>query len=136
MSENAEWSDLAERTEALAMRRMMTDQPAEVADLLGISAPPLADGVHTVVVRDPMWNYWNKCLGFCETVDADTVGEAVARAEDLGVAAFALQLQPRVVPGGWEALAERYGLTRGTTFVKLFGPLTPREVDTDLRVER
>jgi hypothetical protein len=51
------WSDLAERTEALAMARMMRQQTPETAELLGISAPDLADGVHTVVVRDPMWGY-------------------------------------------------------------------------------
>lgn len=130
------WSDLAERTEALAMRRMMTDQPAEVVDLLGVGAPALADGVHTVVVRDPMWGYWNKALGFCRPVTEDTVVEAVERAEDLGVAAFALQLQPRVVPEDWDAVAARQGLTAGTVFVKCFGPLTPRHVETDLRVER
>ena len=32
---NPEWSDLAERTEAGAMRRMMTDQPPDVVDRLG-----------------------------------------------------------------------------------------------------
>ena len=76
------WSDLAERTEALAMQRMMTDQPAEVVERLGVSAPGLADGVHTVVVRDPMWGYWNKALGFCETVTDATVAEAVDRASN------------------------------------------------------
>ena len=38
------------------------------------------DGVHTVVVRDPMWGYWNKALGFCEPVTDETVAEAVERA--------------------------------------------------------
>jgi GNAT superfamily N-acetyltransferase len=133
---NPDWSDLAERTEAAAMRRLMTDQPAEVVDLLGVSAPPLADGVHTVVVRDPMWGYWNKALGFCETVTDATVTEAVDRARAQGVAAFALQVQPRVVPDDWDAIVERHGLTQGTMFVKCFGPAEPREVATDLRIER
>ena len=66
---NAAWSDLAERTEAAAMGRMATDQPAEVVELLGVSAAALADGVHTIVVRDPMWGYWNKALGFCRDRD-------------------------------------------------------------------
>jgi GNAT superfamily N-acetyltransferase len=133
---NPEWSDLAERTEAAAMRRLMTDQPSEVVDLLGVSAPPLADGVHTVVVRDPMWGYWNKALGFCETVTDATVTEAVDRARAQGVAAFAFQVQPRVVPDDWDAIVERHGLTQGTMFVKCFGPAEPREVATDLRIER
>ena len=131
-----EWSDLAERTEALAMRRLMTDQPAEVAALLGVSAPDLADGVHTVVVRDPMWGYWNKALGFCATLTADTVAEAVDRASALDVAAFALQVQPRALPDDWEQITQRHALTRGTVFVKCFGPAEPRQVGTDLRIMR
>jgi ribosomal protein S18 acetylase RimI-like enzyme len=133
---NAAWSDLAEHTEATAMRRMMTDQPAEVVARLGVGAHPLSDGVHTVVVRDPMWSYWNKALGFCETVTDATVAEAVERATAEGVAAFALQLQPRVVPDDWDAIVARHGLTPDTMFVKCFGPAEPRAVETDLRIER
>jgi ribosomal protein S18 acetylase RimI-like enzyme len=131
-----EWSDLAERTEALAMQRMMLQLPPETTERLGVSAPALADGVHTVVVRDPMWGYWNKALGFCETVDAATVDEAVDRAGEQQVPAFALQLQPRVVPGDWSDVAKRHGLVEGTMFVKCFGPAEPRDVETDLRVTR
>jgi ribosomal protein S18 acetylase RimI-like enzyme len=131
-----DWSDLAERTEAAAMRRMMTDQPADVVDLLGISVAPLADGIHTRVVRDPMWGYWNKALGFCEPVTDATVAEAVDRARSLGVGAFAFQIQPHALPDGWGSLAEGHGLTQGTTFVKCFGPAEPRGADTDLRIER
>ena len=131
-----EWSDLAERTEALAMQRMMLQQSPQTVELLGVSAPDLADGVHTVVVRDPMWGYWNKALGFCSTVDEATVAEAVARAQDEQVPAFALQVQPRAMPAGWPAITERYGLTQGTMFVKCFGPAEPRKVETDLRIGR
>jgi ribosomal protein S18 acetylase RimI-like enzyme len=133
---DTEWSDLAERTEALAMRRMMTDQPAEVVALLGISARPLADGVHTMVVRDPMWGYWNKALGFRETVTDATVAEAVERARVGGVASFAFQVQPRALPDDWDAIAERHSLSRGTMFVTCFGPAEPRAVETDLRIAR
>jgi GNAT superfamily N-acetyltransferase len=131
-----EWSDLAERTDALAMQRMMLQQSPETAELLGISAPDLADGVQTVVVRDPMWGYWNKALGFCATVQEATVDAAVARARDQSVAAFALQVQPRAVPPEWSDITERHGLVEGMTFVKCFGRAEPREVETDLRIER
>jgi ribosomal protein S18 acetylase RimI-like enzyme len=131
-----EWSDLAECTEAIAMQRMMIDQPPDVVELLGMSAPALADGVHTVVVRDPMWGYWNKALGFCEPIAEETVAEAVDRATALSVAAFALQVQPRALPDDWEAITERQGLSQGTMFVKCFGPAEPREVETDLRIAR
>jgi ribosomal protein S18 acetylase RimI-like enzyme len=83
-----------------------------------------------------MWGYWNKALGFCEPVTEATVAAAVTRATDLEVSAFALQMQPRVVPEDWPSLAARHGFAQGTLFVKCFGPATPREVDTDLRVER
>jgi ribosomal protein S18 acetylase RimI-like enzyme len=131
-----EWSDLAERTEALAMQRMMLQQAPATVELLGVSAPDLADGVHTVVVRDPMWGYWNKALGFCSPVDAATVDEAVSRARDQRVPAFAFQVQPRAVPDDWSAIARRHGLTEGTTFVKCFGPAEPRGARTDLRISR
>jgi GNAT superfamily N-acetyltransferase len=131
-----DWSDLAERTEAVAMQRMMREQPPETVRLLGISAPDLADGVHTVVRRDPMWGYWNKALGFREPVTEATVEEAATRARDEGVAAFSFQIQPRALPAEWPRITERFGLTEGTMFVKLFGPAEPREAPTDLRIDR
>jgi ribosomal protein S18 acetylase RimI-like enzyme len=133
---NQDWSDLAERTEALAMQQMMRQASPETVDLLGISAPDLADGVHTVVVRDPMWHYWNKALGFCTTVHQSTVEEAVARARDLRVKAFAFQVQPRALPDHWSRIVREQGLTEDTMFVKCFGPAEPRRVDTHLRVAR
>jgi GNAT superfamily N-acetyltransferase len=133
---DAEWSDLAERTEALAMQRMMHQQPVATVERLGISAPALADGVHCVVVRDPMWGYWNKALGFCTTVSEDTVLEATTRAGELQVPAFAFQIQPRALPDDWAAVCERHQLAEGTMFVKFFGPLRPRPVETDLRIAR
>jgi GNAT superfamily N-acetyltransferase len=131
-----EWSDLAERTEALAMKRMMDQQPGETVERLGISAAALADGVHCVVARDPMWGYWNKALGFCTTVSDDTVLEAVTRARERQIPAFALQVQPRALPDDWAAVTDRHRLTEGTMFVKLFGPPEPRAVETDLRIAR
>jgi hypothetical protein len=127
VTSNPEWSDRAERTEAAAMWRMMTDQPDEVKEALGVSASLLADGVHTVVVRDPMWGYWNKALGFCEQITDATVAEAVERATHEGVAGFAIQVQPRALPGDWDAIVEAHGLAQGTTFVKCFGPAEPGE---------
>ena len=133
---NPDWSDLAERTEALAMQRMMSQASPATAELLGISAPDLADGVHTVVVRDPMWGYWNKALGFCTTVHESTVAEAIARARDQQIHAFAFQVQPHALPPDWSGITERHGLTEGTMFVKCLGPAEPREVETDLRIAR
>ena len=136
MSTTSDWSDLAEHTEAVAMRRIIEDQTPEVQGLLGMSGHPAADGVHTVVVHDPMFGYWNKALGFCEVVTEDIVTEVVDRCRGQGVSALALLLQPRVLPAHWPDVAARYGLTQGTTMVKCFGPAEPRTVETDLRVTR
>jgi GNAT superfamily N-acetyltransferase len=136
MSTIADWSDLAERTEAAAMRRIVDDQTPDVQDLLGMSSHGAADGVHTVVVRDPMFGYWNKALGFCEAVGEQVVTDVVDRAREQGVGAVTLQLQPRVLPGDWSDVAARHGLTQGTIMVKCFGPAEPQTVETDLRVTR
>ena len=133
---NAEWSDLAERTEGRAMRQIVEDQTPEVRARLDMSTHDVGDGVHTVVVQDPMWGYWNKALGFCDHVTEEIVADVCARAEARRVPAFAFQLQPRVVPEDWEAIAENHGLTPGTVFVKCFGPVEPRSVETDLRIAR
>ncbi len=101
-----------------------------------MSANPLADGVQTIVVQDPMGGYWNKALGFCSPVAAATVTEAVEAATAALVQVFALQLQPRVVPDDWAAVVERHALTEGTTFVKCFGPAEPSTVETSLRIAR
>jgi ribosomal protein S18 acetylase RimI-like enzyme len=133
---HADWSDLAEQTEAIAMRRLLEDQAPQVQEQLGISTHAAAEGVHTVVVHDPMWGYWNKALGFTTTIEERTVVDAVARSRDRRVPAFAFAIQPRALPSGWSAVAERNGLTEGTTFVKCFGRAEPRTVDTDLRISR
>ncbi len=136
MSTTSEWSDLAERTEAAAMRRIVDDQTPAVQERLAMSSHRAGDGVHVVVVRDPMWGYWNKALGFCKPVSEDLVAEVVGRGREHGVGALALQLQPRVTPEGWPAIAERHALTQGTTFVKCFGPAEPHAVETDLSITR
>lgn len=118
------------------MRRIVDDQTPAVAARLDLSGHDAADGVHTVVVRDPMWGYWNKALGFCETVSEETVAEVLERGRARGVPALGLLVQPRAVPDDWEAVTTRHALTRGTVFVKCFGPAEPRTVDTDLRISR
>jgi GNAT superfamily N-acetyltransferase len=133
---DADWSDLAERTEAIAMRRIVDDQDPSVRAQLDMSSHDAADGVHTVVVRDPMWGYWNKALGFCERLSEATVAEVLERGRARGVHAIGLLAQPRVVPDDWETIAGRHALTQGTTFVKLFGPAEPGRSETGLRISR
>lgn len=131
-----DWSDLAEHTEAVAMRRIMDDQTAEVHEQLDMSTHAAGDGVHVVVVHDPMWGYWNKALGFRETVTEETVAAVLDRGRERGVGALGLLLQPRVVSDDWDRIATKHDLAQGTTFVKCFGPTEPRTVETDLRIER
>lgn len=136
-SMNSEWSDLAERTEAIAMRRMIDDQTADVRAALGMASRPLADGLQTIVARDPMGGFWNKAIGFCEPLPREEVVDAVAVAREAGAPAMAFCLQPRIVPDDWSAAAAAAGLEAGATMVKFFGPAEPRtDVETDLRIER
>jgi GNAT superfamily N-acetyltransferase len=136
VTDNREWSDLAERTEMVAMRRIVDDQTPAVQAQLAMRTHDVADGVHTVVVKDPMWGYWNKALGFCDPVTEAVVDDVVQRTRSLGAGSVGLLLQPRVVPESWTEIAGRLGLTAGTTYVKCFGRAEPREVETDLTVTR
>jgi GNAT superfamily N-acetyltransferase len=134
----AEWSDLAERTEAIFMARFNVETDPETRAALGMEARPLGGhAVMTLIRRDPMRGYWNKALGFTEPVTDDELAEIVAMVERAEVPTFGVQVQPRCQADGFTQAAERLGLQLGATFVKCFGPAAPREVDTDgLRIER
>ena len=136
-SMDADWADRAERTEAIAMRRMLDDLPAGARSELGIATRDVADGVQTLVARDPMGGYWNKALGFCDTVTATTVEDVLRAAAAGAVPALAFALQPRVVPDDWDVIAAAHGLQQGSMMVKFLGPAEPRtDVETDLRITR
>ena len=136
MAQQQEWSDLAERTEAIGMGRLIEDLTSEVQEMLGATTHTVGEAVHTIVTRDPMYGYWNKALGFLDAVTDEQVAQVVSDGTTYGVPALALQLQPRVLPADWTAIADRHGLASGNVMVKFFGPATPREVRTDLRIER
>jgi GNAT superfamily N-acetyltransferase len=135
---NPDWSDLAERTEAIAMARFNAETDPATRSALGMETQPLGgDAVLTTVRRDPMAGYWNKALGFTDPVEADELAAIVGVVERAAVPAMAVQVQPRCQPDGFAEAAERLGLRLGAPFVKCFGPAAPREVETDrLRIER
>jgi GNAT superfamily N-acetyltransferase len=134
---DTEWSDLAERTEAVAMERFVAETDANTRTQLGMETRRVGDGVLTTVLRDPMGGYWNKALGFTHVVSDDLLAEIVQAAELSGVPALAIQVQPRCEPESFAASAGRLGIQQGSAFVKCFGPAEPRDVETDgLRVER
>jgi GNAT superfamily N-acetyltransferase len=131
------WSDLAERTEALVMERFNTETDPGTREMLGMDVRAVGDGVLTTVLRDPMGGYWNKALGFTRPVDGDVLSEIVGAVERTLVPTLAVQVQPRCQPDGFAQAARRLGLTEGRAFVKCFGPVEPRDVQTEgLRVER
>ena len=133
---NAEWSDLAERTEAILMERFNEETESRTRTLLGMDTRRIGTGVLTFVHRDPM-GYWNKALGFTEPVTDERLAEVVRVVERSGVPGLAIQVQPRCQPDDFATAAQRLGLTPGGMFVKLFGPAEPRDVATDgLRIER
>jgi hypothetical protein len=78
---NAEWSDLAERTEAIVMERFNAETEPGTRTLLGMDTRRIGTGVLTFVHRDPI-GYWNKALGFTEPVTDERLVEVV-RAADL-----------------------------------------------------
>ncbi len=132
-----DWSDRAERTEAIAMERFNAETDPETRRLLGMDVRHLGTGALTFVHRDPMGGYWNKALGFTEPLTDDGLTEVVRAVELSGVPALAVQVQPRCQPPGFDKAAGRLGLVEGAAFVKCFGPAEPRDVDTDgLRIER
>ena len=134
---NPEWSDLAERTEAIAMERFNAETDPETRAALGMETRRIGTGVLTLVHRDPMGGFWNKALGFTEPVTDELLAEVVHAVELSAVAALAIQVQPRCRPEGFDRAASRLGLAEGTNFVKCFGPAAPREVETaGLRIEQ
>ena len=134
---NSEWSDLAERTEAVAMERFNAETDPGTRAALGMETRRIGDGVLTTVLRDPMGGYWNKALGFTEPVSAELLTELTHAVELSGVPALAIQVQPRCQTDGFAEAATRLGLAQGSAFVKCFGPAEPRDVETDgLRIER
>ena len=134
---DTEWSDLAERTEAVAMERFIAETTPDTQAQLGMETRRVGDGVLTTVLHDPMGGYWNKALGFTHPVSEVLLAEIVHVAELSGVPALAVQVQPRCQPESFAASAGRLGLQQGGAFVKCFGPAEPRGVETDgLRVER
>src|SRR5215217_2670646 len=92
---DTEWSDLAERTEAVAMERFVAETDPGTQVQLGMETRRVGDGVLTTVLHDPMGGYWNKALGFTHPVADDLLAEMVHAAELSGVPALAIQVQPR-----------------------------------------
>src|SRR5205085_3998790 len=54
---DTEWSDLAERTEAVAMERFVAETDPNTRAQLGMETRRGGDGVLTTVLRDPMGGY-------------------------------------------------------------------------------
>lgn len=135
---NDDWSDLAELTEALAMRRVNEDMPAPLREKLGAAVVEVADGVHTILRDDPMGGYWNKALGFRAPLSAATVDQIVENAAEHRVPAMAMLVQPAAQPDDFAEIMTTHGFVEGANFVKMFGPAQPRtDRATDgLRVER
>ncbi|WP_022929358.1 hypothetical protein [Patulibacter americanus] len=114
---------VAERAEAESMFRVNAGVTAAVRGRLGTAALRLRGGVAVGVREDPT-GYWNKALGFGfdEPVTHELLDELVAFYAAQGTGAT-LQLAPSVLPEDWDELAEAYGITHDTTWIKLAGPV-------------
>src|SRR6476620_7081692 len=96
-----DWSDRAERTEAIAMERFNAETDPGTRRLLGMDVRHVGTGALTFVHRDPMGGYWNKALGFTEPLTDDRLAEVVHAAQLSGVPALAVQVQPRCQAEGF-----------------------------------
>jgi GNAT superfamily N-acetyltransferase len=127
-----------ELTEAEAMFQVQAAAPAHVRALLGMDATRIGGAVVTAMREDPT-RYWSKVigLGFEQPITTGLIGEVCDfyRSRDTFFATF--QPAPGVLPPDWADICAAYGITAGSSWVKLAHSLTGiRPAETDLRIER
>jgi GNAT superfamily N-acetyltransferase len=127
-----------ELTEAEAMFQFQAAAPGHVRSLLGMDATRIGGAVVTVMREDPT-RFWNKVigLGFDEPITADLIGEVCGFCESRGAPVTTFQPAPGVLPPDWPDICAAYGITTGSSWVKLVHDLTDiRPAETAFRIER
>ncbi|AGL17106.1 GNAT family N-acetyltransferase [Actinoplanes sp. N902-109] len=131
-------TELAERAEAEAMFALVSGASAEAADRLGMAAARIGGGIATSVHADET-RFWSKVLGLGldQPVTAAVLDEAVSFSIAQGSPSTTFQTAPALLPPDWAALCETYGITAGSSWVKLVRPAAGFEpARTALRVEQ
>ena len=112
---------IAERVEATWFFDWLQGAPEPARSALGTSATRLSGGgVATSMVNDPV-AYWSKALGFELPVTRATIQEVIGFYRANGTPTATIQIAPDLLPNDWAAIREEFGLTEGSTWIKLSG---------------
>jgi GNAT superfamily N-acetyltransferase len=126
---------IAERVEATWFFDWLQGAPDPARSVLATSATRLSGGgIATSMVNDPV-AYWSKVLGFERPVTRATIQEIIGFYRANGTPTATIQIAPDLLPRDWPTICDEFGLTEGSTWIKLSGstdiPFAPA---ADLRV--
>ncbi|GAA2550072.1 hypothetical protein GCM10010435_19960 [Winogradskya consettensis] len=104
---------------------------------LDITTARIGGGVALAMRNDPAGGYWNKALGFgvTEPVTREVVGAVVEHFRAYGNGRAVIQIAPSLLPPDWDDIKAAYGITKGTSWMKLGARADAIEAaPTDLRI--
>lgn len=111
----------SERAEAAWFFDWLNGAPEPAKDVLRTRAVHLASGgIATSMANDPV-NYWSKALGFFRPIDRAAIVEMVDFYLAQGTPSATIQIAPELFPPDWDLLCAEFGLTAGSSWVKLSG---------------
>jgi GNAT superfamily N-acetyltransferase len=125
----------AERAEAEWFFDWVDGAPEPARTVLATKTARLrGGGVVTSMANDPV-AYWSKSLGFERPVDRSTIAGIVDFYLTNGTPSAAIQIAPALLPADWSSICAEFGLSRGSTWVKLSGSKDiPLELSDGLNV--
>ena len=126
---------IAERVEAAWFFDWLHGAPEPARSVLATSATRLrGGGIATSMVNDPV-AYWSKALGFERPVSRTTIEEVVGFYNANGTPSATIQIAPGLLPSDWLTICDEFGLTEGSTWIKLSGSTeVPSALAAGLRV--
>lgn len=125
-----------ELAEAEAMFQIQVNAPEHVRSMLGIEVTRIG-GATVTFMRDDPTRYWSKVigLGFEQPVTRELIGRIHDFYASRDASMATLQPAPSVLPPDWADICAAYGITAGSSWVKLVHDLTDvRPAETTLRV--
>lgn len=111
----------AEHIEAEWFFDWLDGTPEPARDVLAATAIRLAGGgIATSMANDPV-QYWSKALGFQRPIDRDAIAEIVDFYRAARTPSATIQIAPDLLPDDWDEICASFGLTPGSSWVKLSG---------------